>query len=317
LLTSNVEISVADDYPPHDAALLMPRPTAEQLAALEIDIDANGQHEPVTTYKKTILDGLSRQAICKKLGRPLQSREYIGDRPFEYSWSKNGPRRHLSASQLAMLSTVIPGLTHGGNRKSKDQVEQIPLDPGPEKTEPMSRAEKAKIFGVSDKLIQQAEVLKRYGAAELILSVRSGEISIAEALKIVENEIVADKQRKALAKLQAVAAKARSKSHQASPPPTVSTPATEPKTAVDNKVAGVAPAPMSRSFNAPHEPHTAVARRLNGSGADQPVSTVGVRRLTADGFKQELREFILSVESRGLTKALREAGDVPIADRDH
>jgi hypothetical protein len=181
--------------------------------ALRASIEADGQHEPVVTYKGEILDGLSRQAICKELGLPLRSREYQGDNPFEYSLSKNVSRRHLTPSQLAMLSTLIPGLTHGGKRRSKDQDTKMSLDP-----KPMSRAEKARMFGVSGSLIRDAEKVNSEGAPDLVLFVRTGKKSISEAIEIIKRNAIAPPSPEPLVLSKSPASTARAEPDDSVPP---------------------------------------------------------------------------------------------------
>lgn len=53
----------------HDEALATPRMTSEQYEALKIDIEENGQHDPVLIYRGKIVDGRHRFLILTELNK--------------------------------------------------------------------------------------------------------------------------------------------------------------------------------------------------------------------------------------------------------
>lgn len=97
-------------YPPHPVALLFPRPTAEELAALEKDILADGVQQPIWLWKGQLMDGLSRQAIClkHKLDCPTLdlgdiSEEEASRKAFEEN-VRSRPKRSLNPTQRAVVA---------------------------------------------------------------------------------------------------------------------------------------------------------------------------------------------------------------------
>jgi hypothetical protein len=92
----------------HPAARLIPRPTDEEREALRADIEANGLLEPIETFNNAIIDGITREEICRQLGIAAKYKdvtkavERVG--PYTYILSKS-TRRNLTEDQWEGIVT--------------------------------------------------------------------------------------------------------------------------------------------------------------------------------------------------------------------
>jgi hypothetical protein len=111
--------------------------------------------------------------------------------PIAYSWSLNGPRRHLTKSQLAMAGARMRELYDrqakermrqgGGDRKSEGAgsgKEHLP-DPIPDAGQ--ARDQVGKLVGVSGKTIDAATKVIQQGTPELVQAVEKGRIAVTTA----------------------------------------------------------------------------------------------------------------------------------------
>ena len=91
----------------HKFANLFSLIEGDEFEQLKQDIQKNGQLEPVWLYEGQILDGRNRYRACASLGIEVETREYKGDEPLSFVLSLNLRRRHLSASQKAILALEV------------------------------------------------------------------------------------------------------------------------------------------------------------------------------------------------------------------
>jgi hypothetical protein len=112
----------------HPLAKLVPEMSPQQFAALKSDIKQWGVKIPVWRYQGKILDGRGRWRVCKELGIECPVLDYDGADPVAEIVSLNAIRRHLNATQRAMLAARIANFTHGGDRKSKKQDANLQVD---------------------------------------------------------------------------------------------------------------------------------------------------------------------------------------------
>ena len=90
----------------HPEALKTPRMIEEQYEALKLDIEENGQIEPVVVYRNRIVDGRHRYLIAQELNLEIlkcikmPNNSTIGD--IRRMVKSKETRRHESATQLAI-----------------------------------------------------------------------------------------------------------------------------------------------------------------------------------------------------------------------
>src|SRR5262249_24850165 len=93
----------------HPAAEIFPLMKVAEFEALVKDINEYGQKEPCLTWNGELLDGRNRWRACERLGiKPKVV--VISDPDFDpvaFVLSKNLHRRHLDASQRAMIAARV------------------------------------------------------------------------------------------------------------------------------------------------------------------------------------------------------------------
>lgn len=185
-------------YKTHWAADLFPMLSGEELKALVEDIREHGLQSPIVLDReKRIIDGRNRFAACVEAGVLPRFTTFEGGVTdiVRFVRSANVVRRHLSASQVAMLvpklgaemktelereaearraATQISGgraakssNDGGGNRATKL------------KRAPKTRDQLAAAFDVSARYIQDAEAIAK--EPELAAQVEAGQLSIPQA----------------------------------------------------------------------------------------------------------------------------------------
>lgn len=176
-------------YEIHPAAELFPLMSEEELSGLIADINENGQREAVTFWNGKLIDGRNRATACERLGIDLDTCELDEDTdPIRWVLSHNLHRRHLSASQRAMVAAKVRDLYDDQakdrqKRKPKSVVENLP-----QQTPAKARDEAGASLSVSGKTVDHATTVLREGSKDLIAAVESGEVSVSRAAKIAKTE---------------------------------------------------------------------------------------------------------------------------------
>lgn len=149
----------------HPIADIFPRMFVEDFAALRDDIAAYGVREPVWTWNKQLIDGRHRLLACTELGIKCPTREFEGTEAelVPFVLSLNLRRRHLDASQRAMVAASIPPI--GGPIK----IEQA-----------------AELMNVGQRTVERAKKVIEHGVPELKAAVEKGEVSVAAAAEVAE-----------------------------------------------------------------------------------------------------------------------------------
>lgn len=171
-------------YEYHEIANIFPMMQDDEYERLKDDIAINGQLEPVVLYEGKVLDGRNRYKALCDIGLKTDFEEYQGDQPLSYVISKNLHRRHLTASQRAIMATDIKPLLEVEAKKRQEltrfggggNISTTESETG------KSRDQAGDLFGVSGRYVSEAENIKEK-EPELAEKVRSGDMTIAEAKK--------------------------------------------------------------------------------------------------------------------------------------
>lgn len=162
----------------HPAAELFPLMEGEDFSALLHDIKAHGQRDAIVVLGHEILDGRNRYRACQQLHiKPrLEEWDEQGD-PIEYVVSKNLHRRHLSASQRAMIAARIANI----------EVGQVGGGHGRTGTE-ISVPDAARLLNVHHTTVTSARKVLREGTPEEIAKVSSGELAASTIAKQIRKD---------------------------------------------------------------------------------------------------------------------------------
>lgn len=162
----------------HPAAELFPLLQGRDFDAFVEDIREHGLREPVVfTADGQLLDGRNRYRACKKLGDEPPHRVEHSEDPWAYVVSINMCRRHLDASQLAMIGAEM-GVLRGAFRGNQHVGRSVSMD-----TEqlPPTKEEAAALLGVSTGSIGRARRVLEHGTPELVAAVKNRDVSVRKA----------------------------------------------------------------------------------------------------------------------------------------
>ncbi len=168
-------------YDVHPYCAAFPDMGGEDFEALRDDLKMRGQQEPCWTFEKWIIDGKNRerallankQPINYAKWEPLSKDPALIDREIrEFTISKNLHRRHLDASQRAMIAATMATGKRGGDRSKGSD-------------DPLTREQAAAAFDVGEKLVDRAANVLTNGAPEVVKAVESGTVTVSDAARIV------------------------------------------------------------------------------------------------------------------------------------
>jgi ParB-like nuclease family protein len=183
------ETSMATEREFHPIANIFPLLEGEAFAELVEDIRAHGLREDIVIYEEKILDGRNRYRACLEAGVEPTETWYGGDDPAEYVWSKNGVRRHLTASQRAMAATaLLPYLKAQAKERQGTRTDIVPTSAQSSKAAGRTREHAAKIAGVSGSTMGEAMTLSRAAktseeAQTLVKQVTAGQTTVHAAVQ--------------------------------------------------------------------------------------------------------------------------------------
>ena len=157
--------------PYHRLADLVPMMSDEELAILAKDIKANGLREPIMLYEGAILDGRNRYKACLLANVEPRTETYKeGKNPLSYVISMNINRRHLKASQYAVIAVRI------ANMKSGTRTDLQPRAKMPE----VSLEQAAEMLNVSRRIVVTAKEVMKNAKPEQIRDIVSGKKTISQ-----------------------------------------------------------------------------------------------------------------------------------------
>jgi hypothetical protein len=87
----------------HPIVSIFPIMSEQEFQSHKEDIKINGQAEPIWLYQNRIIDGRHRYRACVELNIEPKFSEYTGNSPLSFVVSLNFNRRHLDASQQAVV----------------------------------------------------------------------------------------------------------------------------------------------------------------------------------------------------------------------
>ena len=137
-----------DELDVHPEANATPVMTHEQYIALKIDIENNGQIDPVILYRGRIIDGRHRLKIAKELGHiqistvSIPNNSTIND--IRAIVKSKETHRHQTPTQLAIYA-YRQMINNNMNTKSKDKI--------------MTQADAAKYYGIAVRQISRVSKL--------------------------------------------------------------------------------------------------------------------------------------------------------------
>ena len=173
----------------HPTADLFPLLDGQEYVELRDDIAKNGLLEAIWLHQDgSIIDGRNRHRACiETLTRPT-FRTWTGDGSLvSFVVSLNLKRRHLTASQRGVIALdVLPMLEEEAKERQVEAVHRRHLDMEkiPELETGNARDQAADMFQVNAHYVQDAKRIQQ-DAPELLEDVRSGEMTIPQAVKKV------------------------------------------------------------------------------------------------------------------------------------
>jgi hypothetical protein len=108
----DLPVHPASDLPVHPASDLFPMMAPDRLSELTADIKQNGLVNPIVIHDGQIVDGRNRYVACRRAGvdpKTINWKEkYTGPMSlYEWIWSENGQRRHLTTDQIVMIQVKL------------------------------------------------------------------------------------------------------------------------------------------------------------------------------------------------------------------
>lgn len=174
-------------YEIHPLARLVPEMSAEQFAELRDDIAVNGLREAIVLYDGQVLDGRHRLRACEEAGAEPRFRTYDGDQPATFVVSLNLKRRHLTASERAVVAVeLLPELEREAKQRQGTRTDLSTSPPqGGEVAHPAVN-EAAAAVGVSPRIVERAKRVAR-DDPEAFEQVRRGDLTVGRAEREIKD----------------------------------------------------------------------------------------------------------------------------------
>jgi 16S rRNA G966 N2-methylase RsmD len=191
-MTTKIDIIIDPEF-----KSLIPPLAPDELAQLEINILADGCRDPLVLWGDILIDGHNRYEICKRHDISFSTRQMeFSDRSHAIEWiicnqfgRRNLPNYERAKLALRLKETIArraeanlarSGKEFGkGLQKSANPIPIAPID---------TRAELARIAGVSHDTIAKVEKIEAKAAPALKAKLEAGEVSINQAYKAVVKE---------------------------------------------------------------------------------------------------------------------------------
>lgn len=167
----------------------------DELRELADDIAANGLRNPIVLLSGKVLDGRNRLAACKIAEVEPRFTEFDGDDPIGWVVSQNLVRRHLTASQRAVVALdLLPLLekeAKARQRRSNEYRGNGRLAPKGANRNGNGKGKAAEIAArIAKSSARHVERVKSISkrAPELIEEIRAGKLTVAVADRLANNK---------------------------------------------------------------------------------------------------------------------------------
>lgn len=160
-------------YQVHPLAEVFPLIEGDEFDALVANIKAHGLREPITLYGGQILDGRNRARACQRAKVEIKTRNYKGKDPVGYVVSLNLKRRHLDASQRAVVADELATMKQG----ARTDLAEISA---------RSQAETAELLNVDRRSVQHARKVREKADPELVEAVKQGHVTVSAAASVID-----------------------------------------------------------------------------------------------------------------------------------
>lgn len=190
----------------HKYANLFPMMQIEEYQKLIADVKENGLVEKIILHEGKILDGRNRFMACGEAGIQPEFETYAGKEPLKFVISKNMHRRHLSASQKAIIAVdLLPMLEDEAETRKLATLKQFTeVEILPHRYEEgKSRDFAGEMLGVSGRYVSDAKAIIDK-MPDLKEKIASGEMSLQDAKKEVRQAELTSERKELADKAQAV-----------------------------------------------------------------------------------------------------------------
>ena len=190
------EVSPSGKFARHALSAAFSVMEKSEMEALVESIQRNGQLEEIVMFEGCVLDGWNRVLVCEGLGveprvRQLDPSEVAVDQVVARNFARRNQTHSRKAVSMADLFYQVnrlditdrpPSPEPGGSAAPRLSQPSIWTTA---KIWPKTRAELASLAGVSETLMKQALRLRGNATASVVAAVRSGEVPLEEALKLL------------------------------------------------------------------------------------------------------------------------------------
>ena len=159
----------------HPHALLLPRMTAKEQAALSYSLRTRGQVEPIIVDDKNqIIDGVNRSSLLIDMGIELKIEVFKGkeDEILDHILDKNLNRRQLTPGQCAAVAAELATV------RRKEQRKKTVTD--------VTLTEAAKRIGATRQLVHRVIKILDKSPLGLFKAVKNGKLEVNTAMQALE-----------------------------------------------------------------------------------------------------------------------------------
>jgi hypothetical protein len=171
----------------HEYASLFPAIEGAEFEALCKDIKEHGLNNPIVTYEGKVLDGVNRDRACEKTGVKPRYEDFRNSKsdPLDFVVSQNVHRRQLTGSQRAILALELEKKIKADDKakgKKPGSGPRSETDRGNPTRGNQAIVRAAKALKIGRASVEDAKRLAK-AAPHMVSAVRSGKVSLTEALR--------------------------------------------------------------------------------------------------------------------------------------